>query len=113
MLAAEVAGLLRDAAGIEHLWAQRRSPVCWIRPLNGVSTYLSASPSSRQRNPQQQDGGCRGALWGVSTQAGQQVDLQYSGSRGSRGPGASSLILAAQFQSDTLLATTRERLDAL
>jgi excisionase family DNA binding protein len=107
LLAAEVAGLLRDAAGNEHLGVQRR-----IRAVEMASQWrehlLVREPAERGYLSVADVA----ARYGVSTQAVYKW-LARQRIEGTRGPGGSWRIPAAQFQSDTRPATTRERLDAL
>lgn len=107
MLAAEVAGLLRDAAGIEHLGVQRR-----IRAVEMASQWREHLLVREPVEPGYLSVADVAARYGVSTQAVYKW-LSRQRIEGTRGPGGSWRIPAAQFQSDTRPATTRERLDAL
>jgi excisionase family DNA binding protein len=107
LLAAEIAGLLRDAAGVERLGVQRR-----IRAVEMASQWREHLLLREPAEPGYLSVADVAARYGVSTQAvykwlaKQRID-------GTRGPGGSWRIPAAQFQADTRPATTRERLDAL
>jgi excisionase family DNA binding protein len=107
LLAAEIAGLLRDAAGIEHLGVQRR-----IRAVEMASQWREHLLLREPAEPGYLSVADVAARYGVSTQA---VYKWLSKQRiaGTRGPGGSWRIPAAQFRSDTRPAATRERLDAL
>jgi excisionase family DNA binding protein len=107
LLAAEIAGLLRDAAGIEHLGVQRR-----IRAVEMASQWREHLLVREPAEPGYLSVADVAARYGVSSQAVYKW-LSKRRIEGTRGPGGSWRIPAAQFQSDTRPATTRERLDAL
>jgi excisionase family DNA binding protein len=107
LLAAELAGLLRDAAGIEHLGAQRR-----IRAVEMAAQWREHLLVREPAEPGYLSVADVAARYGVSTQAVYKW-LAKRRIEGTRGPGGSWRIPAAQFQSDTRPVTTRERLDAL
>jgi excisionase family DNA binding protein len=107
LLAAEVAGLLRDAAGVERLGVQRR-----IHAVEMASQWREHLLVCEPAEPGYLSVADVAARYGVSTQAVYKW-LAKQRIEGTRGPGGSWRIPAAQFQSDTRPATTRERLDAL
>jgi excisionase family DNA binding protein len=107
MLVAEIAGLLRDAAGIEHLGVQRR-----IRAVEMAAQWREHLLVREPVEPGYLSVAEVAARYGVSTQAVYKW-LSKQRIEGTRGPGGSWRIPAAQFRSDTRPAATRERLDAL
>jgi len=107
LFAAEVAGLLRDAASVEHLGVQRR-----IRAVEMAAQWREHLLFREPAEPGYLSVADVAARYGVSTQAVYKW-LAKQRIEGTRGPGGSWRIPAAQFRSDTRPAATRERLDAL
>lgn len=107
LLVAQIAGLLREAAGVEHLGVSRR-----IRAMEMASQWrehLIAREPAEQGYVSVADVAAR---YGVTTQAVYKW-LAKRRIEGTRGPGGSWRIPAAQFEVGTRPATTRDRLDAL
>jgi len=107
LLAAEIAGLLRDAASVAQLGVQRR-----IRAVEMASQWREHLLVREPAEPGYLSVADVAARYGVSTQAVYKW-LAKQRIEGTRGPGGSWRIPAAQFRSDTRPAATRERLDAL
>jgi len=107
LLAAEVAGLLRDAAGVERLGVQRR-----VRAVEMASQWREHLLVREPAEPGYLSVADVAARYGVSTQAVYKW-LAKQRIEGTRGPGGSWRIPAAQFWSDTRPAAARDRLDAL
>jgi len=107
LLAAELAGLLRAAADVEHLGVQRR-----VRAVEMASQWREHVLGRRRPEPAYLSVGDVAARFGVTTQAVYKW-LQKQRIEGTRGPGGSWRIPAAQFERDTRPANTRERLDSL
>jgi excisionase family DNA binding protein len=107
LLAAELAGLLRAAADVEHLGVQRR-----VRAVEMASQWREHVLGRRRPEPAYLSVGDVAARFGVTTQAVYKW-LQKQRIEGTRGPGGSWRIPAAQFERDTRPASTRERLDSL
>lgn len=107
LLAAELAGLLRDAAGVEHLGVDRR-----VRAVEMASEWREHVMGRQRPEPEYISVGDVAARYGVTTQAvykwlkDQRIDA-------TRGPGGSWRIPAAQFDRDTRPATSRKALDEL
>jgi excisionase family DNA binding protein len=107
LLAGEFAGLLREAAGVEHLGADRR--VCAVEMASEWREHVLG----RQRpEPQYVSVGDVAARFGVTTQAVYKW-LKDDRIEATRGPGGSWRIPAAQFDRDTRPATSRRSLDEL
>jgi excisionase family DNA binding protein len=107
LLAAELAGLLRAAADVEHLGVERR-----VRAVEMASQWREHVLGRRRPEPTYLSVGDVSARFGVTTQAVYKW-LQKQRIEGTRGPGGSWRIPAAQFGRDTRPASTRERLDSL
>ena len=107
LLAAELAGLLRTAADVERLGVERR-----VRAVEMASQWREHVIGRRRPEPAYLSVGDVGARFGVTTQAVYKW-LQKQRIEGTRGPGGSWRIPAAQFERDTRPASTRERLDGL
>jgi len=107
LLAAELAGLLRAAADVEHLGVERR-----VRAVEMASQWREHVLGRRRPEPAYLSVGDVAARFGVTTQAVYKW-LQKQRIEGTRGPGGSWRIPAAQFERDTRPASTRERLDSL
>jgi excisionase family DNA binding protein len=107
LLAAELAGLLRAAADVEHLGVQRR-----VRAVEMASQWREHVLGRRRPEPAYLSVGDVAARFGVTTQAVYKW-LQKQRIEGTRGPGGSWRIPAAQFERDTRPVSTRERLDSL
>ncbi|HEU4974965.1 MAG TPA: helix-turn-helix domain-containing protein [Baekduia sp.] len=107
LLAAEMSGLLRDAAGVDHLGADRR-----VRAMEMASEWREHVLDRRRPEPQTISVGEVAALYGVTTQAVYKW-LRDERIEATRGPGGSWLIPAAQFERDRRPATSRRKLDEL
>lgn len=107
LLAAEMAGLLREAAGVEHLGVARR-----VRAVEMAAGWREHLLVREPTEPGYLSVADVAARYGVTTQAVYKW-LSKQRIEGTRGPGGSWRIPAVQFESDTRPATTRERLDAL
>jgi excisionase family DNA binding protein len=107
LLASEIAGLLRDAAGVDHLGADRR-----VRAVEMASEWREHVLGRRRPEPQYVSVGDVAARYGVTTQAVYKW-LKDDRIEGTRGPGGSWRIPAAQFERDERPATSRQQLDAL
>jgi excisionase family DNA binding protein len=107
LLVAEVAGLLREAAGIERLGAERR-----VLAVEMASQWREHVAGRRRPEPQYVSVGEVAARYGLTTQAVYQW-LKKGRIQATRGPGGSWLIPAAQFDADTRPATARRKLDEL
>lgn len=107
LLAAEMAGLLREASGVEHLGVARRDRA--TKMAAGWREHLLAREPAERGYLGVADVAAR---YGVTTQAVYKW-LSKERIEGTRGPGGSWRIPTAQFESDTRPAATRERLDAL
>jgi excisionase family DNA binding protein len=107
LIIGEIAGLLRDAAGAEHLGAERR-----VRAVEMASQWREHVLARERREPAYLSVGDVAARFGVTTQAVYKW-LQRERIEGTRGPGGSWRIPAAQFERDKRPATPRESLDAL
>jgi excisionase family DNA binding protein len=107
LLAAELAGLLRAAADVEHLGVERR-----VRAVEMALQWREHVLGRRRPEPTYLSVGDVSARFGVTTQAVYKW-LQKQRIEGTRGPGGSWRIPAAQFGRDTRPASTRERLDSL
>ncbi len=105
LLAAELAGLLRAAADVEHLGVERR-----VRAVEMASQWREHVLGRRRPEPAYLSVGDVAARFGVTTQAVYKW-LQKQRIEGTRGPGGSWRIPAAQFERDTRPASTRARLD--
>lgn len=107
LLVAELAGLLRDAADVEHLGVDRR-----VRAVEMASEWREHVLGRQRAEPQCVSVGDVAARFGVTTQAvykwlkDQRIDA-------TRGPGGSWRIPAAQFDRDARPATSRRDLDDL
>jgi excisionase family DNA binding protein len=107
LLAAELAGLLRAAADIEHLEVERR-----VRAVEMASLWREHVLGRQRPEPAYVSVGDVAARFGVTTQAVYKW-LQKQRIEGTRGPGGSWRIPAAQFERDTRPASSRESLDNL
>lgn len=107
LLVAKIAGLLREAAGVEHLGVQRR-----IRAIEMASQWREHLITRERAEPGYLSVADVAARYGVTTQAVYKW-LAKGRIDGTRGPGGSWRIPAAQFEADTRTPATRERLDAL
>jgi excisionase family DNA binding protein len=107
LLAAEIAGLLRDASGIEHLGADRR-----VRVVEMASAWREHVLGRQRPEAGYISVGDVAAQFGVTTQAVYKW-LKDQRIQATRGPGGSWRIPAAQFESNARPATSRERLDDL
>ena len=107
LIAAELAGLLRAAADVEHLGVERR-----VRAVEMASRWREHVRGRRRQEPAYLSVGDVAARFGVTTQAVYKW-LQKQRIEGTRGPGGSWRIPAAQFERDTRPASSRERLDSL
>jgi excisionase family DNA binding protein len=107
LLAAELAGLLRAAADVEHLGVERR-----VLAVEMASQWREHVLGRRRPEPAYLSVGDVAARFGVTTQAVYKW-LQKQRIEGTRGPGGSWRIPAAQFERDTRPASSRESLDSL
>jgi excisionase family DNA binding protein len=107
LLAAEVAGLLREAADVEHLGADRR-----VRAVEMATEWRDHVLGRERAEPAYLSVADVAARYGVTTQAVYKW-LQKGRIEATRGPGGSWRIPAAQFDQDARPATGRERLDEL
>ena len=107
LVAAEFAGLLRAAADVEHLGVERR-----VRAVEAASQWREHVLSRQRPEPAYLSVGDVAARFGVTTQAVYKW-LQRQRIEGTRGPGGSWRIPAAQFERDTRPASSRESLDSL
>jgi excisionase family DNA binding protein len=107
LLAGEIAGLLREAAGIEHLGADRR-----VRAVEMASEWREHVIGRQRAEPEYVSVGGVAARFGVTTQAVYKW-LKDDRIEATRGPGGSWRIPAAQFDRDTRPATSRRSLDEL
>jgi excisionase family DNA binding protein len=107
LLAAELAGLLRDAAGVEHLGVDRR-----VRAVEMASEWREYVQGRQRPEPQYISVGDVGARFGVTTQAVYKW-LKDQRIEATRGPGGSWRIPAAQFDRDTRPSAGRKPLDDL
>lgn len=107
LLVAKIAGLLREAAGVERLGVQRR-----VRAVELASQWREHLITRERAEPGYLSVADVAARYSVSTQAVYKW-LAEGRIEGTRGPGGSWRIPAAQFDADARPATTRERLDAL
>ena len=107
LFAAEVAGLLRDAAQVEHLGVERR-----VRAVEMASEWREHVLGRQRPEPEYVSVGDVAARFGVTTQAVYKW-LKDERIEATRGPGGSWRIPAAQFDVDTRPATSRQTLDDL
>jgi excisionase family DNA binding protein len=107
LLAAELAGLLREAAQVEHLGVDRR-----IRAVEMASDWREHVLGRQRSEPDYVSVGDVAARFGVTTQAVYKW-LKDERIDATRGPGGSWRIPAAQFERDARPAATRETLDNL
>lgn len=107
LLAAELAGLLQDAAGIVHLSADRR-----VHAVELASAWREHVLGRDRPEPSYVSVGDVAARFGVTTQAVYKW-LKDERIEATRGPGGSWRIPAAQFDRDTRPATSRGTLDDL
>ncbi len=107
LLVAKIAGLLREAAGVEHLGVERR-----IRAVEMASQWREHLIAREAAEPGYLSVADVAARYGVTTQAVYKW-LAKGRIQGTRGPGGSWRIPAAQFEADARPATTRGRLDEL
>lgn len=106
-LAATIAGLLRDASGVEHLGADRR-----VRAIDLASAWREHVIDRPRAEPEYISVGDVAARYGVTTQAVYKW-LKDGRIDATRGPGGSWRIPRAQFEADTKPAARRADLDAL
>jgi excisionase family DNA binding protein len=107
VLAVEVAGLLREASGVEHLGVERR--------VHAVE--MAAEWREHVLDRERPESACLSvaevaARLGVTTQAVYKW-LKNDRIQATRGPGGSWRIPAAQFERNDRPASSRERLDRL
>lgn len=107
LLAAELAGLLRAAADVEHVGVERR-----VRAVEMASQWREHVLGRPRQEPTYLSVGDVAARFGVSTQAVYKW-LAKQRIEGTRGPGGSWRIPAAQFERDTRPASPPERLASL
>jgi excisionase family DNA binding protein len=107
LLAGEIAGLLREAAGVEHLGVERR-----VQAIDMASQWREHVLGRRRSEPDYISVGDVAARYGVTTQAVYKW-LKDGRIEATRGPGGSWRIPAAQFDGDQRPATSRQKLDAL
>ncbi len=107
LLASELAGLLRDAAAVEHLGVERR-----IRAVEMAGLWREHLLARDPSEPGYLNVAEVAARYGVTTQAVYKW-LAKGRVDGTRGPGGSWRIPAAQFDSNTRSAVKRGRLDEL
>jgi excisionase family DNA binding protein len=107
LLAAEISGLLRDAAGVGHLGAERR-----VHAVDMASDWRERVLGRRRSEPEYISVGDVAARYGVTTQAVYKW-LRDDRIEATRGPGGSWRIPAAQFARDERPATSRRKLDDL
>ena len=107
LIVGEIAGLLRAAAGVEHLGVESR-----VRAIEMASQWREHILGRDRPEPAYLSVGDVAARFGVTTQAVYKW-LQKQRIEGTRGPGGSWRIPAAQFERDTRPAKTRDQLDAL
>lgn len=107
LLAGEVAALLREAAGVERLGVERR-----VRAIEMASDWREHVLGRPRTEPAYLSVGDVAARYGVTTQAVYKW-LAKERIEGTRGPGGSWRIPAAQFDRDGRPSTSRKRLDEL
>lgn len=106
-VAAEIAGLLREAAGVASLDVDQR-----VRAVEMASEWREHVVNRQRPEPAVLSVGDVAARFGVTTQAVYKW-LQKRRIEATRGPGGSWRIPAAQFEHDRRRAASREELDAL
>lgn len=106
-VAAEISGLLREAAGVARLGVERR-----VRAVEMASQWREHVMNRQRPEPAVLSVGDVAARFGVTTQAVYKW-LQKGRIEATRGPGGSWRIPAAQFDRDERQSTSREQLDAL
>jgi excisionase family DNA binding protein len=106
-VAAEISGLLREAAGVIELGPERR-----VRAVEMASQWREHVIHRHRPQPPLLSVGDVAARFGVTTQAVYKW-LQKGRVQATRGPGGSWRIPAAQFDDDKRPSTPREQLDAL
>jgi excisionase family DNA binding protein len=106
-LVAELAGLLREASGAEHLEVDRR-----VRAIEMASEWREQVLQRERRQPEWWSVGDVAARFGVTTQAVYKW-LQKGRVEGERTPGGSWRIPVAQFQVSERPSIDRRRLDEL
>jgi excisionase family DNA binding protein len=107
LLVGEIAGLLREAAGVEHLGVERR-----VQAIDMASQWREHVLGRRRSEPDYVSVGDVAARYGITTQAVYKW-LKDGRIEATRGPGGSWRIPAAQFDRDQRPATSRQKLDAL
>jgi excisionase family DNA binding protein len=107
LLVAELAGLLRTAAGDESLAVDRR-----LRAIEMAAQWREHVLTRERPEPAYLSVGDVAVRFGVTTQAVYKW-LAKERIQATRGPGGSWRIPAAQFERDERPATTREALDKL
>jgi excisionase family DNA binding protein len=106
-VAAEISGLLREAAGVPGLGVDRR-----VRAVEMASQWREHVMHRQRPESTVLSVGDVAARFGVTTQAVYKW-LQKGRIEATRGPGGSWRIPATQFARDTRPAASREQLDAL
>ncbi len=107
LIVGEIAGLLRAAADVEHLGAERR-----VRAIEMAALWREHVLARERHEPSYLSVGDVAARFGVTTQAVYKW-LQKGRIEATRGPGGSWRIPAAQFERDERRAVSRESLDKL
>ncbi len=107
LLAAEVAGLLRDAAGVKHLDADRR-----VQAVEMASDWREHILGRQRPEPDYISVGELAARFGVTTQAVYRW-LKDERIEATRGPGGSWRIPAGQFNQDPRPTTSLKALDVV
>jgi excisionase family DNA binding protein len=106
-VAAEISGLLREAAGVTGLGVERR-----VQAVEMASQWREHVVHRQRAEPAVLSVGDVAARFGVTTQAVYRW-LQKGRIEATRGPGGSWRIPAAQFAREERPATSRAQLDAL
>jgi len=106
-LAAEVAGLLREASGVEHLDVDRR-----VQAIELATAWREHVLAREQSEPELLSVGDVAAKFGITTQAVYKW-LHKGRIEGERTPGGSWRIPAAQFDRDKRPHVDRAQLDEL
>jgi excisionase family DNA binding protein len=107
LLAAELAGLLRDASGVDHLGSDRR-----VRAVEMAAAWREHVLGRQRAEPQYLSVSDVAARYGVTTQAVYKW-LRDERIEATRGPGGSWRIPAAQFESDQRPSARGKKLDEL
>jgi excisionase family DNA binding protein len=106
-IAAEISGLLREAAGIARLGADRR-----VAAVEMAAQWREHVINRQRPEPAVLSVGDVAARFGVTTQAVYKW-LQKGRIEATRGPGGSWRIPAAQFERDRRPAASQKQVDAL